>query len=223
MAQLQDIATEAIGKNRYKLEADPADHDGQTLLLWYPAVTARDDYIRSAVKIEAGAKSALDPHVSADVAPYVAQDVADLDLRVANITTVRPERTLWDKIAILHGLRHWYERRGQLRQGGQRVSRHYHDVFRLMQSDQALAWLADRTLGADCVLHASLFFGSPDLGLDSAQPGSFTLQPTDAMRTALTADYRAMRGMVFGAAPALDELLAGVAEVERIVNAPHTA
>lgn len=41
---------------------DPHDHDQQTLLFWYPAVTQiSTDYVRSAVKIEAGAKSALDP------------------------------------------------------------------------------------------------------------------------------------------------------------------
>lgn len=103
--QLHGIATAVIGKDRYRLEPDPDDKDGQTLLLWYPAVTARDEYIRSAVKIESGAKSALDPHTTATISPYVAEDVADLDLRVAGITTVRPERTLWDKVAILYGLR----------------------------------------------------------------------------------------------------------------------
>jgi hypothetical protein len=46
------------------------------LLLSYPAATTRtDDYIRSAVKIEAGAKSALDPHMSASVTPYIAADL----------------------------------------------------------------------------------------------------------------------------------------------------
>jgi nucleotidyltransferase AbiEii toxin of type IV toxin-antitoxin system len=51
----------AIGQGRLKLERDPDDADGQTLLLWYPPAAAQTtDYIRSAVKIEAGAKSALD-------------------------------------------------------------------------------------------------------------------------------------------------------------------
>lgn len=216
--QLHALAMAAIGKHRCKLERDPEDKDEQTLLLWYPAVTKRDEYIRSAVKIESGAKSALDPHTSARVAPYVAQDAADLDLRVVNVTTVRPERTFWDKVIILHGLRQWFERRGELKQGGQRISRHYHDVFRLMQNKDAQAWLADRVLGADCVLHARFFFGSPDLGLESAQPGSFTLQPTPPMREALDRDYRAMVGMVFGEAPSLDQVLAGVAVVEQTIN-----
>lgn len=183
-------------------------------------MTERIDYIRSAVKIESGAKSALDPHVAANVAPYIAQDVPDLSLSVPNATTVRPERTLWDKIAILHGLRQWFERRGELKQGGQRISRHDHDVYRLMQDAESRAWLADRALGANCVLHARLFFGSPDLGLETAQPGTFTLQPMPAMREVLARDFQAMVGMVFGKPPSLDEVLEGVAEVERILNAP---
>src|SRR5260221_7643495 len=31
---------DAVGKGRMKLERDPHDADGQTLLLWYPAATA---------------------------------------------------------------------------------------------------------------------------------------------------------------------------------------
>ena len=65
------------------------------------------DYLRSAVKIESGAKSALDPHTSATVVPYVAEDLPDLDLKVANVVTARPERTSWDRIIILHGPRQW--------------------------------------------------------------------------------------------------------------------
>ena len=50
-----------------RVEADPDDPDHQSLLLWYPTVTADGaNYVRRAVKIEAGAKSALDPNVSAN-------------------------------------------------------------------------------------------------------------------------------------------------------------
>lgn len=33
-------------------------------------------------------------------------------------------RTFWDKVIILPGVRQWFERRHELRQEGQRVSRH---------------------------------------------------------------------------------------------------
>lgn len=217
--QFAHLAASVIPADRFRLELDPDDKDGQSLLFWYPAVTATTgDYIRSAVKIEAGAKSALDPHVAATVTPYVTQDLPDLDLTVTNVITVKPERTFWDKVMILHGLRQWHDRRGELRHGGQRVSRHYYDVHQLMQAPLAAAWQADHALAIDCAHHARLFFGSADLGLDIAVPGTFTLTPTTAMRDALAKDYEAMAGMVFGDIPRLEAVLESAERFEQIVN-----
>ena len=223
-AQFTQLAASVIQEARFRLELDTEDKDRQTLLFWYPAVTATGgDYVRSAVKIEAGAKSALDPHVVTTVTPYVAQDLPDLNLTVANVTTVKPERTFWDKIIILHGLRQWHDRRGELRHGGQRVSRHYYDVHQLMQAASAHEWQADRALAFDCAQHARLFFGSVDLGLNTAIPGTFTLTPSAAMRDALARDYAAMSGMIFGEIPALDAVLASAERFEQIVNGATTA
>ena len=217
--QFTRLAATIIPDARFRLELDLEDKDGQTLLFWYPAVTATtDDYIRSAVKIEAGAKSALDPNVAATVTPYVAQDLPDLNLTVANVTTVKPERTFWDKVIILHGLRQWYDRRGELRHGGQRVSRHYYDVHQLMQDVSAEEWQADHALALDCASHACLFFSNRDLGLNYAVPGRFTLTPSPAMRDAITRDYAAMSGMVFGEIVHLDAVLASTEKIEQIIN-----
>lgn len=220
LEQLGGLAASAIPDGRFRLELDADDKDGQTLLFWYPAVAARsDEYVRSAVKIESGAKSALDPHVAATVTPYVAEDLPDLDMSVGGVTTVKSERTFWDKVIILHGLRQWHDRRGELRHGGQRVSRHYYDVHQLMQAGQAVEWQADRALALDCARHARLFFGSADLGLDSAAPGSFTLAPGAAMRDALAKDYEAMAGMVFGTVPPMNDVLESVQRLEEAINA----
>ena len=46
-----------IGGDRYRVELDSADADQQTLLFWYPSVTAAEGgYIQSAVKIEGGVR-----------------------------------------------------------------------------------------------------------------------------------------------------------------------
>ncbi len=218
-AQFTHLAASIIPANRFRLEPDLDDKDGQSLLFWYPTVTASaGDYIRSAVKIEAGAKSALEPHVAACVTPYVAQDLPDLGLSVANVITVKPERTFWDKIMILHGLRQWHDRRSELRHGGQRVSRHYYDVHQLMRAALAGNWHEDHALAIDCAHHARLFFGSADLGLDSAVPGTLTLTPDTAMRLALRKDYDAMAGMIFGDIPPFDALLHSAEHFEQIVN-----
>ncbi len=203
-----------------RVELDPDDQDQQSLLIWYPQVTAAaNDYIRPAVKIESGAKSALDPNRQAVIRPYVADDVVGMDLSISNVTTVVAERTFWDKVVILHGLRQWYEKRGALRGGGQRISRHYYDLYRLLESDAGLNAAEDRELAIDCVGHARMFFNSPDLNLASAAPGSFTLSPSPKMAVDLARDYSAMTGMIFGQAPSFDTIRDRIAQFETKVNA----
>jgi hypothetical protein len=222
--QLSALAREALSEagidsHPASMVIDDQDPDGQTLLFWYPSVTApADTYIRPAVKIESGAKSALEPHCVIAVRPDVSKEVPGISLEVANVTTVLAERTFWDKVIILHGLRRWHENRGVLRSQGQRVSRHYYDVHRMMRSDAVAAAINDHVLASDCVRHARMFFGSPDLGLDTAAPGTFTLGPTGNMLADLRRDYERMAGMIIGDVPEFDDVIQSVRELERRVN-----
>ncbi|MFS4580147.1 nucleotidyl transferase AbiEii/AbiGii toxin family protein [Phaeobacter sp. C3_T13_0] len=95
--------------------------DLQALYLRYPTATPLDAYIAKAVKIESGAKSALDPNSVRSIGPYLQEDVPDIDLTVGNVTVVDVERTFWDKIVILHGQRRWFDICGELKGSGQRV------------------------------------------------------------------------------------------------------
>lgn len=219
--ELEALLLEAVGDNqdeRCGVSLDDADPDGQTLLVRYPTGLAADSYVRSEVRIECGAKSALDPHVNTTLRPYIADDLADADLTVADVTTIQPTRTFWDKVVIVHGLRGWFENRGELRQEGQRISRHYYDLHVMLDTDAGGEALADLALGAECVRHARMFFNRPDFNLDTAIPGSFEVIPIDKMRDALRRDYSAMAGMIIGTAPAFDDVLASIDTLESRLN-----
>jgi hypothetical protein len=211
------VTTEA-GHPPVEIVPDPEDPTGQGLQVRYASVTAGDDdYIRPIVRIESGAKSALDPNAPRVLAPYVAEDLPDTDFSIPGVVTVDPRRTFWDKVVILHGLRRWYDIRGELRQEGQRISRHYYDLHRLLASDVGAA-AADLALGEDCVLHARMFFNRPDFDLASAGPGSFAQVPAGDMLDRLRRDYEAMSGMIFGDAPAFEDVIASVAALEARLN-----
>ncbi|SFH92467.1 nucleotidyl transferase AbiEii/AbiGii toxin family protein [Methylobacterium brachiatum] len=202
-----------------RIEVDDADPDRQTLLVWYPEVEPRDDaYVRPAVRIESGAKSALDPNQSVTLQPYIADETPDLDLSVPDVTTIEAGRTFWDKVVIAHGLRRWYERRGELRQEGQRISRHYYDLHQLVRSEMGQAALSDVELAGDCVRHARMFFDRPDYDLASAQPGSFALAPVAGMTDALRRDYVNTAGMIFGEPPTFDAILDSMRQLEAAAN-----
>ena len=91
------------------------------------------------------------------------------------------DRTLCDNVVILHGLRRWYAILGQVRGNGQRISRHYYDLYRLLQSEIGRAPMANLTLTLDCVAHARIFFNRPDFALGSAHPPTFALGPEGGM------------------------------------------
>ena len=213
------LTATGIDVNEASVVIDPGDPDGQSLLFWYPSVTAaRDDYVRPAVKIESGAKSALDPHQDLTIRPYVSDELPQISLSVQNVTTVVAERTFWDKIIILHGVRKWFENRGVLRYQGQRVSRHYYDVYRMLQSDLLKQTVGDLELAADCAAHARMFFNSPDLGLSKATPGTFSLSPIAGMADDLRRDYGRMTGMIIGDAPRFEDVMASIASLEAELN-----
>jgi hypothetical protein len=219
---LHDFLTEYLADatgGRGHVEIDEADPDRQTLLVWYPEVEPRDEaYVRPAVRIESGAKSALDPNRPRDIRPYIADEISGLELTVPNVTTIDAERTFWDKVVIAHGLRRWFERRGELRQAGQRVSRHFYDLHCLFASDVGRSAVADEKLGADCVRHALMFFNRPDYDLASAVTGSFALVPTAEMIEALARDYENTASMIFGNPPRFEDILTSMEAIERMAN-----
>lgn len=214
-----ELAAAGVTADAARVEPDPEDPDGQTLLLWYPETTEPTAYVRNAVKIESGAKSALDPHQPHSIQPYIADDAGDLDFTVPNVTIVDAARTFWDKVVILHGTRRWFDHRGELRGHGQRVSRHYYDLYRMLASPIGAQASGDLALAADCIAHAQMFFFRRDFDLVDAKPGRFTLVPSEAMMPMLRTDYRAMSGMIFGQAPAFDDIIAAIAPFEATLNA----
>jgi len=224
LEQFEHVVRDALAESGFEaglpsVLVDPDDPDAQSLLFWYPSVTAaRDDYVRPAVKIESGAKSALDPHEHLTIRPYVSDDLPRLPLSVDNVTTVVAERTFWDKLIILHGVRKWFENRGVLRYQGQRVSRHYYDVHCMLQSHLRTKTVGDHKLAVDCAAHARMFFNSPDLGLDTAAPGTLSLSPIDEMTEELRRDYGRMAGMIIGNAPSFEDVMESIISLETELN-----
>jgi len=202
-----------------RVELDDTDPDGQTVLVLYPSIVrGESDYVRPAVRVECGAKSALDPHGETTVRPYIAEEVADLGISVPKVTTIEATRSFWDKAVIAHGLRRWFEIRGELRQEGQRISRHYYDLHCLVNSAVGGAALAAENLATDCVRHARLFFNRPDFDLGSAQRGSWAIEPSAGMLERLQGDYAKTIPMIFGAAPTFEEIMTSMKKINESAN-----
>jgi hypothetical protein len=224
MANLGSLLTRAVtgvglSPESVQVEMDPDDPDGQTISLRYPSVIDTGDaYVRPSVRIECGAKSALDPHQSIVVKPYVADVLPYSSFTIGNVVTVDARRTFWDKVVILHGTRRWFENKGDLRQKGERVSRHYYDVHQMFSSAIGQTAAQDLDLGRDCARHARMFFDRAPFDLAAAVDGRFVLRPTEGMIGPLRRDYDNMAGMIFGPVPQFDAVMESIGALEQRIN-----
>ncbi|MEA2926121.1 MAG: hypothetical protein QOD25_3243 [Alphaproteobacteria bacterium] len=210
---------EAAGKDPATLciVLDDQDRDKQSLLVHYPTALEKSEYVMPSVKIESGAKSALDPHENMTIVPYLGPEIDEKALSVTGVTTIEPARTFLDKILIVHGMTFYFGAKGSLRGNG-RMSRHYYDVHRLMEAPVGKKACSDNTLIEDCVRHAKLFFYRSNTGMDEAKRGSFRLRPTEDMLGPLRKDYEAMATMIFGDVPSFESVLESVARAEEALN-----
>jgi len=200
---------------------DHEDKDQQTLLANYESLfeTTDLDYVPRRVKIESGARSALDPHADRTVSPFIAGDLPNWPFSVPNITTINPERTLWEKLLILHGSYCGYRDESRLPSDRDRPSRHYYDVAMIAATDIGRNALHDRSLNAAVREHNIIAFRQAWKKFEEAKPGTFRIVPQPELRQAIEKDYRAMQGMILGESPPFGWVLDQLAEIEKEVNA----
>lgn len=204
----------------WRLELPDDDPDGQTLLFSYPTevrALAADEpaYIRSAVRMEIGARSDHWPAIDAVVASYAAEDFPDIFKEAeCKVRVLAAERTFWEKATVLHM---WHHAPAH-KKFRDRQSRHYYDVVRLYEHDLGKAAIKDIELLLKVARHKEVFFPAAWARYADAKPGTLRLVPPDARLPELDHDYRKMQEMVFGKALAFEELLDVLRRIEAEIN-----
>lgn len=184
-------------------------------------------YVEAAVRIEGGARPDPVPAEPREIRPYVSSEFgASRTLTVQNVTTVKPERTFWEKVLILHAMTEMTEKRSVEADPARKVpvlnrySRHYYDVHQIWRHPEHGSKTASmRELANASRDHKALMFRAPDHRYDLAEPGSYRLVPTTEMMTKLAADYERMSAMIFGTPPDFEEVMASIADLEAFLNA----
>ncbi len=210
----------AIISSDCRVVLDERDQEQSTLLFQYPSLFASDNslYVQPRVKLEGGARSALDPHEKHTIKPFIADLLEEWDFSIPNVTTISPERTFWDKVMILHGWSCGYRDENRLPNDAQRVSRYYYDVFMIYQTEIGKNAVNNPELRENVRQHTNMFFKSAWKKLDEAVPGSTQIVPKGELLKVLDNDYKAMQGMMLGDAPPFDEIIEVLVALENHIN-----
>jgi len=183
-----------------------SDQDPIIILVNYPNVIESPDYIMPRVKVELGCRSLIEPFSIRTFNSFLDEIYPDASFakQPIHIPTVDPERTLLEKIFLLHE----EFQRSDEKIRVDRMSRHLFDIYKLVASPFAEKVLLNQELYAEIVYHRQLFtkLGGVDYKLHN--PGTVNPIPPDNLLDAWKKDYSIMQEqMIYTDSPSFEAML----------------
>ncbi|MDP3912172.1 MAG: nucleotidyl transferase AbiEii/AbiGii toxin family protein [Bacteroidota bacterium] len=208
------------GFNNLEIKLDEIknpDDDPLNILVFYPTLTEKIDYILPQVKIEIGSRSLMEPQTDKCFKSSVGEQFTGYPFSDENITipSVVPERTFLEKIFLLHEI----FQLGTEKKDVERRSRHFYDLEKLMDTEYAESALKDKKLYDTIVLHREKL--TPVRGIDYSnhRPERINLIPPDEVIEEWEKDYKIMQvNMFYNPSLPFNELMDRIKELNLRIN-----
>jgi hypothetical protein len=121
------------------------------------------------------------------------------------VLTIHPQRTLVEKILLLH---EEYNRDERDKMRTERMSRHYYDLFHLGRQDFSSDTMNNEIFINEVIEHRKFYSRLKRFDYTSLIPGSISIVPDNEILHALKNDYEVMRSeMIYGNAPTFEEIM----------------
>lgn len=212
-----------VPENLYSIEAEPVradmpDSDPQSIYVNFISLFDPNPYLRDRVKIEFSVRSMREPSVMRSMksllatyfpnANYVEEDV--------EVLTIHPQRTLVEKILLLH---EEYNRDERDKMRTERMSRHYYDLFHLGRQDFSSDTMNNESFINEVIEHRKFYSRLKRFDYTTLNPGSISIVPDNEILQALKSDYEVMRSeMIYGNPPTFEEIMQAAKQLEDEFN-----
>lgn len=198
---------------------ESSDHDPVKLDIYFPKLTVADGYLKPGLQIELGARSLREPFSEVPIQSLVGSGPyfknADFTDDPISIPLVNPERTLLEKIFLLHE----EHQRPTEKRRVHRLSRHLYDVYQLSRTDFKNKALADSELYQVIVAHRKRYSKVPGVDYTSHHPSTIRMIPPDDVLADWEKDYQFMQeSMIYGDSPSFSQLIASLTEFQTQLN-----
>ena len=199
------------------IETGISDQDPRIIEVFYPNVIETPAYLPPRVKLEIGFRYLKEPYTIMPVRSLVDEHFSNQDFAQIpiHIQVVNPERTLLEKIFLLHEefLRPAEKRRLD------RLSRHLYDICQLSKTDYAEKVLTDKKLYQTIVKHRREFTKVGGVDYNLHQPQTINPLPPPELTYVWKADYTTMQEhMIYGDSPDFETMIACVREFVKKLN-----
>jgi predicted nucleotidyltransferase component of viral defense system len=187
--------------------------DTQTICFRYPQIFV-DKSILQIIRIEIGALAEPIPSSSSELKSYIAQVYPNIiSQKNVCVRTVEPIRTFYEKLLILHR-----ESNRTNNQYPQRYSRHYYDVYQMINSRVKEKSFIELDLLRDVVEFKKKVYPSKWANYDGIYLGNIILVPNEKTIKIFEKDYQSMKNMIFGDVPKFSEIINTIGNYELELN-----
>lgn len=218
--QLQDAVVNTPLKDLCQIEAQPDGEGGSTypepriIFVRYQSLfDDKLDYIAPIVKIEAGARSLLEPSENRRISSMIESVFPNIKTAIVDIPvrTAVAEKTFLEKAFLLHEL---FSVSNTVE--AHRRSRHIYDLHMMMRNGIAEKAIQDDVLWETINHHRSTLTSMQGVDYTPDIRDRIQLVPPKECRENWQIDYELMTGaMIYGLRPTFAELMESMAELER--------
>lgn len=178
----------------------------RSIMLTYPKAFS-SSYIKPEIELEFGPMSAMTPNSEFFITPYCSNVVKNIVTTTEiKVRAIEAKKTFWDKVTILHVEAHRPENKNQ----PARYSRHYYDLYQMINSSVVEEAMADLALLDEVVEFKAKFYPQNWANYQGAKNGEYQLIPERFRVDLLVKDYAQMKEMIFGHYPDFDDVLSTV-------------
>jgi len=173
------------------VDVETPDKDPVKIEIEYEPVANYPAYIKPRVLVEIGSRSMMEPSKDVALSSLVEQTNPSLPFVEEPVVfpTVTPERTLIEKLFLLHEEHQRPENKMQI----EYRSRHFYDIYKLADTDFAQKAIDDNTLYASIVAHRELFSKMGGVDYKLHFPPHLNPIPPEHLMTKWKADYENVR------------------------------
>ena len=191
----------------------PHDKDPSVLYVQYPSLyNSQVAYAIPTVKVEISVLSMSEPFEMRRISSLIEQTYRDEDVDsdfIQTIRTVSPARTFLEKAFLLCEEFQKDEPRTH------RMTRHFYDLEKLMQTPYAEMALNDSVLYREIVEHRRKFYHVGYVDYDKELPANIQIVPREDMMSAYEADYNEMKeSFIYGKSLAFEELMEKITSLQ---------
>jgi predicted nucleotidyltransferase component of viral defense system len=212
-----------VPENLYSIEAEPVradmpDTDPQTLYVNFISLFDPNPYLPDRVKIEFSVRSLKEPSTNRNMSSLLFTHFPNKNYTEENceVLTIQPQRTLIEKMLLLH---EEYNRDERAKMRTDRMSRHYYDLFQLSRQDFSSVTLKDNDFIEEIIEHRKYYSRLKRFDYSTLRRGSINIIPSTDILKALEQDYEIMRAeMIYGNPPTFEEIIQAMKHLQEEIN-----